>query len=101
MRNRARSIIALTLVATTLCAARLFASGPNAGPESRLPSEKLVARLTRSISRTMGRNALQHPQLVQRPMACAATTAPVLVSIDRPHSTALDPFQYRLPPPLL
>jgi len=97
MKHRARSIIVLTLVATTLCAGRLFASGPNSGPESRLPSEKLTARITRSLSRTVCRN----PLVVQRRMASPIAQPILLVTDQRSHAVLLSPFQFRLPPPLL
>jgi hypothetical protein len=99
MKYRARSIITLTLVATTLCAGRWFMSGPNDGPESRLPSERLVARITRGLSRTVGRNPIV---VTQRRMSSPVAQPPVLVSVQGLHSTAgLSPFQFRLPPPLL
>jgi hypothetical protein len=98
MKYRARSIIALTLVATTLCAGRWFTTAPAAGPESRLPSEKLVARITRGLSRTVCRNPIV---VVQRRLGSPVVQPPVPACVDVFRSTPLSPFRFGLPPPLL
>jgi hypothetical protein len=97
MKHRTRYILALTLVATTLCAGRLFASDQNTRTESRISTEKLVARLTRSFSRTVSRS----PLVVQRRLTLPIAQPIVIVSTARDHTIALSPLQSNLPPPLL
>jgi hypothetical protein len=97
MKHRTRYLLALTLVATTLCAGRLFASEQAQRGESKAVTEKLVARLTRSFSRTVSQN----PLVVQRQLVSAPTQPLLIVATDRAHSIALSPFESRLPPPLV
>jgi hypothetical protein len=95
MKHRSRYVLAITLVATTLCADRLFASDRALQPESRQPMEKLVARLTRSFSQVVPRS----PLVVQRRLTASLPTPVVVVSTARTFSLPLSPFQFRLPPP--
>jgi hypothetical protein len=97
MKHHTRYLLALTLVATTLCAGRLFASDQTQRGDSKAVTEKLVARLTRSFSRTVSQN----PLIVQRRLASPMTQPLLVVSTDRVHSIALSPFESRLPPPLV
>jgi hypothetical protein len=96
MKHRSRYLLALTLVATTLCADRLFASNQNAPrPETRLPSEKLVARLTRSFRQVVPRS----PLMAQRQNTAPTPVSVVFISTDRAFDLPLSPNQFRLPPP--
>jgi hypothetical protein len=95
MKLRPRYILALTLVATTLCAGRLFASDQNTQSEARLLSEKFVARITKSFSRIVSRG----PVLVQQRTASPIPQLIVVISTDRSLSLNLSPCQFRLPPP--
>jgi hypothetical protein len=97
MKNRTRYVLALTLVATTLCASRLFASDQNSRSETRVSTEKLVARLTRSFSQVVTRS----PLLVQRRMAAPIVQPILIVSTARVHCIAISPLQANLPPPLV
>jgi hypothetical protein len=96
MKKRTGYLLALTLVATTLCAGHLLAAGPGVQPEARLASEKLVARLTKSFSRTVSHS----PLIVERRMAGPLAHPLVFVSTDRLHCIDLSPLQLHLPPPL-
>jgi hypothetical protein len=97
IRHRSRYILALTLVATTLCADRLFASNRALEPEARQPMEKLVARLTR----TFGHVVSPKPLVVERRIAVCLPTPVVVTSTDRAFSLPLSPFEFRLPPPVV
>jgi hypothetical protein len=97
MKHRSRYVLALTLVATTLCADRLFASDRSLAPETRQPMEKLVARLTRTFGHVVSRK----PLVVERRMAVSLPMPVVVISTDRGFSLPLSPFESRLPPPVV
>ena len=97
MKHRTRYALALTLVATTICAGHLFASDRNTRTESRVATEKLVARLTRGFSAAVSRCPLVVQQRRTTPVAAPLIT----VSTARWHSVALSPFESNLPPPLV
>jgi hypothetical protein len=97
MKHRSRYVLALTLVATTLCADRLFASERALTPEARQPMENLVARLTRTFGRVVSRK----PIVVERRIAAPLPVSVVVISTDRVFSLPLSPFEFRLPPPVM
>jgi len=97
MKHRSRYVLALTLVATTLCADRLFASNRALGPEIRQPMENLVARLTRTFGHVVSRT----PMVTERRMAVSLPTPAVVICTDRAFSLPLSPFEFRLPPPVV
>ena len=94
MKHRTRYALALTLVATTLCAGRLFASDQKTGSDTKI-TEKLVTRLTRSFSHAVARS----PIIVQRRMTMPVVQPVFDVSTDRNYCIALAPFESNLPPP--
>jgi hypothetical protein len=96
MKTRTGYLLALTLVATTLCAGRCFDAGPGVQPEARLGSDKLVARFTRSFSRTVSHS----PLIAEQHRAGPITQPKVLIVTDRAHNIPLSPLQLHLPPPL-
>ncbi len=100
MKSPARSILALTLIATTLCAGRLFASDAGTQPQSRVATEKLVERLTRGLSRSIGRTAMATRLMVQP--RSAALVQPKQIARDQiAQSACLSPLKIALPPPAL
>jgi hypothetical protein len=97
MNRRTRYLLALTLVATTLCAGRLFASDRTDRADTKPATEKLVARLTRCFSHTVSRT----PIIVHRQWAAPITTLAVMTPQPCTHSTTLSPLQSNLPPPAI
>ncbi len=96
MNHRTRYVLALTLVATTLCAGHLFASDQKSPTETRV-TENLVARLTRSFSHVVCRT----PIVVQQRIASPVTHPLLVISTECDHCITLLNFQLNLPPPLV
>jgi hypothetical protein len=97
MKHRSRYVLALTLVATTLCAQRLFASEGSARIDSKPQSERLVARLTRGLSRVVR----QHPLIVRCGIASIPARPQTITTQIVTIPPTLSSAQYPLPPPQL
>ncbi len=96
MRHRARYLLAVTLVATALCADRAMAAVPEARPQIGQLAEKLAARLSRSFGRTASTRIV----LTERASEGTPTNHEqgVVAQVARPQSL-LSVYQFRLPPP--
>jgi hypothetical protein len=92
-----RYVLALTLVASTLCAGRLIQSDKTSPSEQRPVVERLVARLTRTLSRSIARS----PLVLQRRMVSPVASPRLPVSTNRDFSVPLLMRESRLPPPVL
>ena len=98
MLHRARYVLAVTLVATALCADRATAAVIDARPQLGQLAEKLVARLTRSFSQTVptisvfAEHRVGLPANSVRPVQFCQTVGPRILLL---------PFQFCLPPPAL
>ncbi len=102
MRDRARYLLAVTIVATALCADRAMAAMPDARPQlGQLVgqfAEKLVARLTTSFSQSVPSVRM----FAQRQMvASAVSSRPWITRQLAVRPILLCPCQFRLPPPLV
>ncbi len=97
MKHSSRYVLALTLVATTLCADRLFASDQLSRVETRPAAERLVARLTRGF----GHIVPHTPLVVQRHMTSTLPGPMVVIATHPAFCLALSPLQFRMPPPTL
>jgi hypothetical protein len=95
MKHRPRYVLALTLVATTLCAQRLFASEGRIDPKPQ--SERLVARLTRGLSQVVRQN----PLIVRYAVACQSPRPQAITCQIESASPILTVPQLPLPPPSL
>jgi hypothetical protein len=95
MRN-ARHIIAVTLVATAICAGRLTVAAPVQTPVTQLAG-RLIQRLTTRFGRVVAAARLYQPR---REGVRSAEPAPAFAS-DCPLAVrgSFSPFQFRLPPP--
>ena len=100
--NRTRQIVAITLVATALCADRAVASvAPTVvRHEARVTSlaERLVSRLSSNFRRVVPAMRLCERARGESITSIAQWPAPVLAFIAR---QPISPFQFRLPPPAL
>jgi hypothetical protein len=96
MKHRPRYILALTLVATTLCAQRLFASDGSVRVESKQQSERLVARLTRGLSQAVRQN----PLIVRYGITTPPPRPESIATQTDASSPSLSIVQLPLPPPL-
>lgn len=93
-----RQVVAVTLVATALCADRVMASAPDLQSRPQTQSDRtLVGRLSVSFRRVVPAVRLVE---VRRDQEHTAMVLPVL--LDRPIvlPSRLSPFQFRLPPPV-
>lgn len=97
MRN-ARHVIAVTLVATAICADRVTAAAPVQQPMAQFAG-RLMERLTVTLRRVLPATSLYEPRrLTMRPVKDPVRPAGAAIRV--PHLT-LSPFQFRLPPPLV
>jgi len=96
MRN-ARHVIAVTLVATAICADRISVAAPVQAPVVQLAG-RLIQRLTTRFVRVVAAARLYQPR---RDGVRCAEPAPAS-SVDRAMAVraSFSPFQFRLPPPI-
>ena len=98
MTNLKRAV-AMTLVATALCADRTVAAPVVVRAHAEAPvAGRLVARLSVSL-----RRSVSSIRLVQTRRENDRIAVPIVQQIERPVWTpvSLSPFQFRLPPPLV
>jgi hypothetical protein len=95
MRN-ARHIIAVTLVATAICAGRVTAAAPVQTPVAQLAG-KLIQRLTTRFGRVVAAARLYQPR--REGVRCAQPSAAIAFDRALAVRTCFSPFQFRLPPP--
>jgi hypothetical protein len=93
-----RQVVAVTLVATALCADRVVASAPHLQnrPEPQT-ARSLVGRLSVSFRRVVPTVRLVETRRDQEPMA---RVLPVVIDQPVIMPLRLSPFQFRLPPPV-
>jgi hypothetical protein len=95
--RRHRHLIAVTLLATALCADRLSVAAP-----VQRPSAETTGGIIRRLSVNLRRSIV--PLRLYQPPAVASKPVPVQVCTPRPTPIApaihLSPFDFRLPPPL-
>jgi hypothetical protein len=101
--NRTRQIVAITLVATALCADRAVATvAPEASVriDARVTSlaERFVRRLSSNFQRVVPAMRLCERSRGEAAASQTNRPAPIVASIS-PQRT--NPFQFRLPPPSL
>jgi hypothetical protein len=98
MMNRTRQIIAVTLVATALCADRALAAGPVVNQRVATVACRVAARFATQFRRTVPsfkRIEQRSPGGISRDVGRAA---PAVDPVVEPF--AFSPFQFRLPPPV-
>jgi hypothetical protein len=95
MRN-ARHLIAVTMVATALCADRMTVAAPSQ-PQVTQIAGRLVNRLTGQLRRSVVAGRLYQP--MQRNLPAAEPVATVPVQNIPACQARLSPFYFRLPPP--
>jgi hypothetical protein len=98
MRYRARYLLAVTLVATALCADRATATVADARPQIGQLAEKLVARLTRSFRRTVPTVSMFAERRTGLP---ANSVRSIQLCQAARRRFELSPHQFPLPPPAL
>jgi hypothetical protein len=96
MRN-ARQFIAVTLVATAICADRSLPAA-RVEPVNSHFAGRLIERLSVNFRRVVPAGQLYMPQRFGQPPMEIAATGPSLLVDCAP--TPLSPFQFRLPPPV-
>jgi hypothetical protein len=89
--------LALTLVATALCADRAMASPVSERPDATVAQGTLVGRLSVSLRRCVPAVRLLETRRDQDRPALAVVAIPRLPLIA---PAAFSPFQFRMPPPL-
>jgi hypothetical protein len=97
MRN-ARHLIAVTLMATALCADRAIPAAPTQTPSANLAT-RLIERLTVSLRGVVPNARLYQPRRFGLRPADERPAAALTLDSDL-KSVPLSPFQFRLPPPL-
>jgi hypothetical protein len=97
MRN-ARHVLAVTLVATAICADRVAVAAPPQAPRGQLAAS-LIQRLTTRFRRVVATARLYQPR--REDPGCTEPAARIVPQRLLPAPIALSPFQFRLPPPLL
>jgi hypothetical protein len=96
MRN-ARHVIAVTLMATAICADRSLAAAPTEPQASHLAG-RIITRLSIKLRGVVPAVCIYKPR--QFGLACARAAAPRFNLIRADFvSPQLSPFQFRLPPP--
>lgn len=96
--RHARHVIAVTLMATAICADRLAPAAPAEPPATHLAG-RLIERLSMSLRRVLPAVGLYQP----RCPGLRLTAARILPFADQTlgfHRVLLSPFQFRLPPPI-
>lgn len=101
--NRTRQIVAITLVATALCADRAVAT------VAPVQAQRIDARVTSLAERFVRRFSSNFQRVVPAMRLCERSGGNALASItDRPAPAItfvaqqpMSPFQFRLPPPSL
>jgi hypothetical protein len=96
--RKTRHLIAVTLVATALCADRLAVATPTAPPVAQLAG-RLIQRLSGGFRQQLPSQRLYQPfRTSQRPMSLRplASPEPILAL-----SLKISPFHFSLPPPAL
>jgi len=100
--NRTRHLVAITLVATALCADRAVASvaPTTVRSEARVTSlaERLVSRLSSNFRRVVPAMRLCERARGESTTSIAQRPVPVLAFVAQQQTS---PFQFRLPPPTL
>jgi hypothetical protein len=97
MRN-ARHVLAVTLVATAICADRVAVAAPPQAPRGQLAAS-LIQRLTTRFRRVVATARLYQPR--REGAGCTELATPIVPQSFLRVRVALSPFQFRLPPPLL
>ena len=95
--RRSRHLIAVTLLATALCADRATLAAPVERPAMQVAG-RIIQRLETSLRRAMPPLRMYQPRVTNlkpAPMPPAAATTVAVVS-----AIHLSPFDFRLPPPL-
>jgi hypothetical protein len=96
MKN-ARHMIAVTLVATAICADRTLPAAP-AEPQASHFAGRLIQRLSVNLRRVVPATCLYQPRRFGLPPPQISNPRPEALLVDlRP--PRLSPFQFRLPPP--
>ena len=96
MKAKTRHLIAVTLVATALCADRMALAAPSAPPVGQLAG-RLIQRLSGGFRTELRSVRLYRPaRNVSRPMAIRPA---ISCQVILPPTICLSPFQFRLPPP--
>jgi hypothetical protein len=101
MTRHTRTIVAVTLLATALCADRAVvassaseASRVEAGPVSRGFAERLTVSLRRVVAAVK-----LHPRRQEGVAACVPAVRVQRAQVTGSHAEQGTPFQFRLPPP--
>jgi hypothetical protein len=97
--SKTRQILAVMAVTTALCADHVASAAPvSRGPVTEMAG-RLVTRLTQSFRRVIP-SAVRSPVRQQR-LAAPMSQRFVASASALPVRQQLDPFQFRLPPPIL
>lgn len=91
-------MIAVTLVATAICADRVAVAVPVVAPTGQLAA-RLIQRLTLRFRRVVAAATLYQPRREDR--GCSDPAPLVICDRAAPAPIRLSPFQFRLPPPPL
>ncbi|HEY1921233.1 MAG TPA: hypothetical protein VGG44_00590 [Tepidisphaeraceae bacterium] len=95
--KHARHVIAVTLMATAICADRLGPAAPTQTPATPFTT-RLIERLGKNLRRVLPAVALYQPHRV---VAGATVRQPLPISNQAFFiASSLSPFQFRLPPPI-
>jgi hypothetical protein len=95
MRN-ARHVIAVTLVATAICADRMAIAAPMQVPVAQIAG-RLIHRLTTRFARVVPAARLYQPR--REGARCPQRESAIASSRAVPLRVSLSAFQFRLPPP--
>ena len=100
MFNRTRQIIAVTLLATALCADRAMAAVPVVNQQIVGVAGKVTERLARTFRRTVPsfKSVEQRSQGASQQVEAQQRWVPADEPVVEPF--AFSPFQFRLPPPV-
>jgi hypothetical protein len=96
MRN-ARHMIAVTLVATAICADRVAVAAPAQAPSGQFAG-RLIQRLTTRFRRVVAAATLYQPR--REDTGCSEPAPSIICERPAAAAISLSPFQFRLPPPL-
>jgi hypothetical protein len=96
--QRARHILAVTLVATALCADRMASAAPAIQEPVREIAGRLITRLSDSFQQVAPAARMYQPlRQNARPVIEPVVFTPI---VRAPACVAVSPFQFRLPPPV-
>lgn len=97
--RRSRHVLAAVVVATALCADRVAAAAPQAGPQVSQLARTFASRITVSFRRVVPSIRF----VEDRRMGVLAWSGNMRAEVRTPvvHATQGSPFEFRLPPPTL